>query len=189
MGESRSGSGINIPDHISESLEARFYLLFLLNDRRIRIRIQEAQNHSDPGDPDSDPDPQHCLPDIWPVALCLKSFLDSAQNRCLPQFFSGLCTKSLRTSILFWTLHKIIAYLNSFLDSALPKGAPLPPLPLPAPLLSSIFIALQNCEKKSNNLLFYKLGDGNTVMYGITVLEPDKLNVVRNEGWVCFREI
>jgi hypothetical protein len=31
----------------------------LLNDRRIRIRIQEDQKHVDPVDPDSDPDPQH----------------------------------------------------------------------------------------------------------------------------------
>jgi hypothetical protein len=51
-------------------------LLFLHDDRRIRIRIQcririhtsdkwiriqEAQKHVDPVDPDSDPDPQHCL--------------------------------------------------------------------------------------------------------------------------------
>jgi hypothetical protein len=47
-----------------------FFLLFLLNDRRIRggilihisdqwIRIQEAQKHMDPLD--SDPDPQHCF--------------------------------------------------------------------------------------------------------------------------------
>jgi hypothetical protein len=36
-----------------------FFLLFLLDDRRIRIRIQEAQKHMDPTDPDADP--QHCL--------------------------------------------------------------------------------------------------------------------------------
>jgi hypothetical protein len=35
-----------------------FFLPFLLNDRRIRIRIQEARKHVDPVDPD--PDPQHC---------------------------------------------------------------------------------------------------------------------------------
>jgi hypothetical protein len=39
--------------------EPRFFLLFLLDDRRIRIRIQEAQKLTDPTDPDSDPDPQH----------------------------------------------------------------------------------------------------------------------------------
>ncbi len=50
--------------------KSRVFLLFLLNDRRIRsririhisdkcIRIQEAQKHVDPVDPD--PDPQHCL--------------------------------------------------------------------------------------------------------------------------------
>jgi hypothetical protein len=50
-------------------------------------------------------------------------------------------------SLIFWNMHKIIIYLNSFLDSALPKGAPLPPLPLPAPLLSSIFIVLQIVKK------------------------------------------
>ncbi len=37
-----------------------FFLLFSLDDGRIRIRIriQEAQKHTDPTDPDSDP--QHC---------------------------------------------------------------------------------------------------------------------------------
>ncbi len=35
-----------------------FFLLFLFDDRRIRIRM--AQKHMDPTDPDSDPDPQHC---------------------------------------------------------------------------------------------------------------------------------
>ncbi len=29
-------------------------------DQWIRIRIQEAQKHVDPVDPDSDPDPQNC---------------------------------------------------------------------------------------------------------------------------------
>jgi hypothetical protein len=40
---------------------SRFFLLFLLNERR--IRIQEAQKHVDPVDPDpeSDPGPQHLL--------------------------------------------------------------------------------------------------------------------------------
>jgi hypothetical protein len=37
----------------------KVFLIFLLGDRR--IRIQEAQKHVDPVDPDSDPDPQHCL--------------------------------------------------------------------------------------------------------------------------------
>jgi hypothetical protein len=38
-----------------------FLLLFLLNDRKVRIR--EAQKHMDPTDPtpDSDPDPQHWI--------------------------------------------------------------------------------------------------------------------------------
>ncbi len=49
-----------------------FFLLFLLDDRRIRIcisdywirmRIWEAQKNMDPMDPDPDvdPDPQHCF--------------------------------------------------------------------------------------------------------------------------------
>ncbi len=47
-----------------------FFLLFLLDDRRIRIRIRisdywiwirETKKHMDPKDPDSDPDPQHCF--------------------------------------------------------------------------------------------------------------------------------
>ncbi len=32
-----------------------FVLFFLLDDRRIRVRIREAQKHMDP----TDPDPQH----------------------------------------------------------------------------------------------------------------------------------
>jgi hypothetical protein len=38
---------------------SKVFLLFLLGDRR--IRIQEAQKHVDPVDPDPDSDPQHCL--------------------------------------------------------------------------------------------------------------------------------
>jgi hypothetical protein len=45
---------------ITKQKKSRFFLLFLLNDRR----IQKAQKHVDPVDPDSDPDPQpvpqHC---------------------------------------------------------------------------------------------------------------------------------
>jgi hypothetical protein len=45
----------------SSTYESRFFLLFLLNGRRIRIR--EAQKHVDPVDPDPDwdPDPEHCF--------------------------------------------------------------------------------------------------------------------------------
>jgi hypothetical protein len=43
-----------------------FFKLFLHDDRRIRIRILDAQKHvdpvhSDPDSPDSDLDPQHCF--------------------------------------------------------------------------------------------------------------------------------
>ncbi len=43
---------------VTKQLESRFILIFLIGDRRIqiRIRIQEAQKHTDP---DSGPDPQH----------------------------------------------------------------------------------------------------------------------------------
>jgi hypothetical protein len=52
-----------------------FFLLFLLDDRGIRIRIsdmriREAQKQMDPMDPDSDPDPQHCLHEFCVVAGC-----------------------------------------------------------------------------------------------------------------------
>ncbi len=43
-----------------------FFLLFLLDDKRIRIR--EAQKHKNLTDLDSDPDPQH-----WFVGLCVYS--------------------------------------------------------------------------------------------------------------------
>jgi hypothetical protein len=64
---------------VTKQEKSRFFLLFLLNVRRIqiwtriririhtsdkwiriRIWIQEAQKHVDPGDLDPDPDPQHC---------------------------------------------------------------------------------------------------------------------------------
>jgi hypothetical protein len=51
-----------------KTAEIRFFLLFLLDDgririrtsdKRIRMRIREAKRQTDPTDPD--PDPQHCL--------------------------------------------------------------------------------------------------------------------------------
>jgi hypothetical protein len=45
-----------------------FFLLFLLNDRRIPIRIRETQKHMDPTDPDSDLDTQH-----WKVRYVIHS--------------------------------------------------------------------------------------------------------------------
>ncbi len=44
-----------------KTVEIKIFLTILLSDRRIRIRIQEAQKHVDQVDPDqdSDPDPQH----------------------------------------------------------------------------------------------------------------------------------
>jgi hypothetical protein len=51
-------SKIKSQKEVTKQYKARFFLLFLLNNRR--IRIQEAQNHVDP---DSDPDPQHCFKD------------------------------------------------------------------------------------------------------------------------------
>jgi hypothetical protein len=38
---------------VTKQKESRFFLLFLLADRRIRIRIQEAQKHVDPADPET----------------------------------------------------------------------------------------------------------------------------------------
>jgi hypothetical protein len=42
---------------VTKQQKSRFFLLYLLNDRRIRIPIQEAQKHVDPVDPDPDSDP------------------------------------------------------------------------------------------------------------------------------------
>jgi hypothetical protein len=60
-------SKIKSPTEVTKQQESRFFLLFLLDDRRIRIhpsdywiRIREAQKHVDPVDPDSDSDPEHC---------------------------------------------------------------------------------------------------------------------------------
>ncbi len=53
-------SKIKNPKKVTKLLESRFFLIFLLDERRIRIRIQEAEKHTDPTDPDSDQDPQHC---------------------------------------------------------------------------------------------------------------------------------
>ncbi len=51
---------------VTKQWKSRFFLLFLLDDGRIRFRtcdlrmqIREAQKHTDPTDPDADPDPQH----------------------------------------------------------------------------------------------------------------------------------
>ncbi len=52
-------SQIKSQKEVTKQEESRFFLLFLLDDRRIRIRVQEAKKHADP-DPDSYPDPQHC---------------------------------------------------------------------------------------------------------------------------------
>jgi hypothetical protein len=61
-----SFSKIKSQKEVKNQSKSRFFLLFLLGDRRlrihtfgqwIRIRIQEAQKHVDPVDPD--PDPQH----------------------------------------------------------------------------------------------------------------------------------
>ncbi len=41
-----------------KTVEIKVSLTIFDNDRRILIRIQEAQKHVDPVDPD--PDPQHC---------------------------------------------------------------------------------------------------------------------------------
>ncbi len=41
-----------------KTVEIKVFSLFLLNNRRIQIRTQDAQKHVDPVDPDSDP--QHC---------------------------------------------------------------------------------------------------------------------------------
>ncbi len=48
-------SKIKSQKEVTKQLESRFFLLFFLDDIRIRIRIQEAQTHMDP----TDPDPQH----------------------------------------------------------------------------------------------------------------------------------
>jgi hypothetical protein len=69
-------SKIKSQKEVTKQKKSRFFLLYLLNDRRFRIRIQsririgihtsdkwiqiriqEAQKHVDPVDPDSDPDP------------------------------------------------------------------------------------------------------------------------------------
>jgi hypothetical protein len=56
---------------VTKQKKSRFFLLILLDDGRIRIRIRtcgernrmqiwEAQKHMDPTDQDADPDPQYC---------------------------------------------------------------------------------------------------------------------------------
>jgi hypothetical protein len=57
-------SKIKSPKEVTKQQESRFFILFLLDDRRIRIRIhtydwiriREAKKHVDPVDPDSDPE-------------------------------------------------------------------------------------------------------------------------------------
>jgi hypothetical protein len=65
------------------TVEIKVFLLHLLNDRRIRIRIQEAQKHVDP-----DPDPQHlkdCL--HFGFSSSEKVYLHSDSSRRWKLFF------------------------------------------------------------------------------------------------------
>jgi hypothetical protein len=48
-----------------------FFLLFLHDDRR--IRIQEAQKHVDPVDPDSDQEPQHWMVQMQAILAAMLS--------------------------------------------------------------------------------------------------------------------
>jgi hypothetical protein len=62
IGSATLVSKIKNQKEVTKQYKSRFFLkLFLLNDRRIRIRYQKAQKHVDPvdPDPDSDSDPQH----------------------------------------------------------------------------------------------------------------------------------
>jgi hypothetical protein len=59
-------SKVKSQKEVAIQFKSRVFLLFLLNDRR--IRIQEAQKHVNPLDPDPDSDPQHCqLPNFPPA--------------------------------------------------------------------------------------------------------------------------
>jgi hypothetical protein len=54
----KSGSGMNNPDHISQSLETIFWIKILwIRDEKIWIR--DGKN-LDPGSGINNPDPQHC---------------------------------------------------------------------------------------------------------------------------------
>jgi hypothetical protein len=71
-----------------------FFLLFLLVDRRVRIRIQEAQKHMDP----TDPDPQHCFLHFSSVHMFEKNYfsqflLRSKSAQC-EQYANRQCTYS-----------------------------------------------------------------------------------------------
>jgi hypothetical protein len=57
-------------------LKSRFFLLFSLDDRG--IRIQEAQKHVDPVDLDPDPDPEHCS--LMNTFVCRRSLLLELQS-------------------------------------------------------------------------------------------------------------
>ncbi len=67
------------------------FLLFLLDDRRIRIcisdywirmRIWEAQKHMDPMDPDPDvdPDPTLLIPSKYDSKLCINTSEENATS-------------------------------------------------------------------------------------------------------------
>jgi hypothetical protein len=64
-----------------KTVEIKVFLLFLLNDRRIRIRIQEAQKHVDLVDPDSDPDPRHCS---WDAIMPSLIIVDAEDCNVMP---------------------------------------------------------------------------------------------------------
>jgi hypothetical protein len=60
---------------VTKQYESRFFLLFLLDDRR--IRIQEAQKHLDP----MDPDPQHWLTEVYYRAEDVRLFASIARQQ------------------------------------------------------------------------------------------------------------
>jgi hypothetical protein len=74
-----------------------FLKLFLLNDRRIRIRYQEAQKHVDPVDPDPDPDPQHW----FQYSISSFPFLVEFKHGTLAEQF-GACTYSLKICLIIY---------------------------------------------------------------------------------------
>ncbi len=63
----------------------KVFFTFLLDDRRIRIRIQEAQKHKDP----TDPDPQHMYVCMYGKTVKSVKKRDLKANMC-----SGTCAGS-----------------------------------------------------------------------------------------------
>jgi hypothetical protein len=105
-----SGSGMNNPDHISESLETIFWVKILKffdadpGSGMEKIRIRDGRN-SDPGSGINIPDPQHCMTLIFSGCAGMGLYQDDVsaytwrRGACRQHLLSGIILKMINAEI------------------------------------------------------------------------------------------